>query len=61
MLHFNIVWYERKPDWSPDYDKQHSCIITGKTPAECMETYRLMGNNHDVVKYTILRIVDVYE
>lgn len=60
MIHMFIQWYERKPDFSPDYDKEHHGNIAGKTPAECMAQLNALRRNHDVAKYTALEIAYIY-
>lgn len=47
-----ILWYDRKPDFEPDYYKPHRKTITGKTPEDCMEAYNELSYNHDLAKYT---------
>jgi len=60
MIHMFIQWYERKPDFSPDYDKEHHGTIAGKTPAECMAQLNALRWNHDATKYTALEIAYIY-
>ena len=58
-IHMLVQWYERKPDFSPDYDKEHHRTFIG-TPDECMEQYRAFSYNHDCAKYTITEIVMIW-
>ena len=55
-----VSWYDRKPDFQPDYDKVHYGRIKGKTPEECMKKYRELSWNHDVVTYTKTEIIGIY-
>lgn len=61
-MKINVVveWYERKKDWSPDYDKRYHTTIRGETPSECMQQVKALKYNHDVVKYTRAEIVYIY-
>ena len=60
MIHMFIQWYERKPDFSPDYDKEHHGTIKGKTPAECMDQLIALKNQNDMAKYTPMQIMYIY-
>lgn len=59
-IHMLIRWYERKPDFSPDYSREHHGTIIGETPDECMKQYRELSWNHDCVKYTQTEIEMIY-
>lgn len=54
-----VQWYERKPDFSPDYDKEHHGNIHGASAAECMAQFHALQRDHDLAQYTIPHIVGV--
>ena len=56
-----IRWYDRKVDFWPNHDKEHHGTITGETAASCMNQFRDFKYNHDVAKYTIPEIVDIWD
>lgn len=60
MIHMHIVWYERKPDFSPDYDKEHHGTIGGETSGECMNQLNALSYNHDLAMYTPMEIQYIY-
>lgn len=56
-----VQWYERKPDFSADYTKEHHGSIKGSSAAECMLQFSEFKLNHDLSRYTIPAIVWVYD
>lgn len=60
MLHLFIRWYERKPDWTPDYDKEHHGTVVGNTPDECMAKLNQLRESHDLNRYTRMEIEYVF-
>lgn len=56
-----VQWYERKPDFSPDYDREHHGTIKGSSAAECMTQFQALKYNHDLAKYTIPHIEYVWD
>lgn len=54
-----VRWYDRKEDFSPDYDHEHHGNIIGANADECMAQYWAYGENHDCVKYTPREIIGV--
>ena len=59
-IHMFIQWWERKPDFSPDYYKEHHGTIDGETPGECMQKFNAFRENHDIAKYTPMQILYIY-
>lgn len=59
-IHMLVQWYERKPDFSPDYDNEHHGTIIGDSPDDCMKQYRQLSDNHDLAKYTKTEIIMIY-
>lgn len=53
-----LEWCDRKPDWEPDWNVRHHKKVHG-TPEECMAQIRTFKDNHDVVKYTPVDIIDI--
>jgi len=60
MIHMHIVWYDRKPDFTPNYDADHHGIVAGATPWECMRQFFELRSNHDLTKYTCMEISFIY-
>lgn len=54
-----VQWYERKPDFKPDYDKVHVAHVHGDKAADCMEQINIYRQNHDLYRFTPLEIVHV--
>lgn len=54
-----IQWFERKPDFSPDYEREHHGNIHGSSASECMTKFRVLQNDHDLARYTIPHIMNV--
>ena len=59
-IHMVVEYYDKKPDWTPDYDKRHNVVFEGLTPADCMIPYIEMCKTHDLAKYTIAQIAYIY-
>lgn len=59
-LNLLVCWYDRKPDFAPDYDSQHHGTIKGHSPSELMTQLNAMRNNHDLSHYTQIEIVYLY-
>ena len=60
MINMYIVWYERRRDFTADYDREHHGTITGRTPGECMRIFHEIARNHDLARYTRLEISYIY-
>ena len=61
MIHMVIVWWDHKPgSFEPDYDRKYTVTIVEATPADCMAQYRLIQDNHDLVKFTPTQILMIY-
>lgn len=60
MIHMHIVWYDRKPDFTPNYDADHHGTVAGATPQECMRQFFELRSNHDLAKYTCMEISFIY-
>ena len=54
-----IRWYDRRPNFLPDYESPHFGRIKG-TPDECMKQYRELQSSHDLSKYSATEIIGVY-
>ena len=52
-----LEWFEQK-DFKPIWNARHHKKVHG-TPEECMAQIREFKDHHDVVKYTIVNIVDI--
>ncbi len=59
-IHLYVQWYDRKPDFQPDYDKEHHGTIIGDTPDECMNKLKALKENHDLAKYTRMEIMYIF-
>ena len=55
-----VTRYDRKPNFEPDYEKEHHGTITGNSPAECMSKLNAIKESHDLAKYTRIEIVSIY-
>lgn len=60
MISLYIMWYERKPNYEPDYNRPHHAIVSGETPKECMEKYDSLRENHDLCKNTRMEIEFIF-
>ena len=54
-----VQWYERNPDFTTNYDREHHRNIHGETASECMSIFRQLGQDLDLVKFTPRQIVNV--
>lgn len=54
-----IVWYDRKPDFTADFDGRHTGSIRGETPGEIMAQFRTLSNGHDLARFTRLEIIGI--
>ena len=60
MIHMFIQWFDRKEDFTADYDREHHGIVKGSTPSECMAALRDLEQNHDLAAFTPMQIVYIY-
>lgn len=60
MMQLVVCWYDRRPDFTPNYTEYHHGSFFGKTPEEIMTQLRAFQETHDLMKYTALEIVGIY-
>ena len=60
IINMFVTWYDRKPNFDPDYEKEHHRTITGNNPAECMSKLNAIRKDHDLAKYTRIEIVSIF-
>ena len=54
-----LLYFERFPDFTTDYEKRHYKKITGATAVYCMKQIDYFRLDHDVCKYTHAEIWDI--
>lgn len=54
-----LQWYERREDFTPNYDRTHHGTVHGATAAECMGKINEYRRTHDLARYTPTEIVCV--
>jgi len=60
-IEMKIMWFDRKQDdFKPDYNNVHFALVTGNNPQECMREFRKLSDNHDLVRYTRMEILEIY-
>lgn len=60
MVCADLIWFDRKEDFNADYDHKHEMTITGKTATEVGAKLKTLRYNHDIAKYTLINVVDIY-
>ena len=60
-MKIDIRCWERKENFDPDYTKPVYDTINGRNAYECMAKYGAMMMDHDVMKFTCLEIIYVYD
>ena len=59
-IHMHISWYERFPDMTPNYDREHHGTIEGETPDECMRKFNAYRDRHNLAENTPMQILYIY-
>lgn len=60
MIGITIMWFDKdRITGVPIYDNPHYKEFVGETPEACWRAVKTFDWNHDIVKHTSTRVVDV--